>query len=172
MPLTPRQENCGFPSTNRSSFWWPLLLSRLLSPLPPSPKTPESSGPLMRSGPLQRVKLREATATQHLRFRRYLRLAGLTSPDFATPAGFLNLLTSCSSRSPSSLISCWWRSWASAFEVFPSPVAVPSSRASELALHRGPPVCRFSARRRKRHARLGSRIWAPVESVPAAGINR
>ena len=85
---------------------------------------PSPSGPLMRFWPLQRVKLREATVTRHESFLARLQLAGLTSPDSATPAGFLNLLTSCSSRSPSSLISCWWRSWGFTFEGFPSLVAV------------------------------------------------
>jgi hypothetical protein len=124
MPLAPRSKSRGFPSPDRSRSRWPHLLSRLLSPPPPSPKTLESSGPLMRFLSLQRVKLREATATRHLRFLWCLRLAGPTGPDSATPAGFLNLLTSCSSRSPSSLVSCWWHSWVSAFEGFPSLVAV------------------------------------------------
>lgn len=73
---------------------------------------------------LQRVKPRAATATRHLGFPWYLRLVGITSPDSATPSGFLSLLTSCSARSPSSLVSCWMHSWVFTFEGFPSPVAV------------------------------------------------
>jgi hypothetical protein len=57
---------------------WPHLLSRLLSSPVPSPTQPDSSGPLMRFRPLQRVKLREATATRCVRFRPHLRPAGLT----------------------------------------------------------------------------------------------
>jgi hypothetical protein len=30
----------------------------------------------------------------------------------AASSGFLNLLTLCSARCPSSLVSCWWRPWA------------------------------------------------------------
>lgn len=103
---------------------WRLPFARLLTPLPPSPATSAISGPLMRFRTLQRVKPRAATATRHLGFPWYLRLAGITSPDSATPSGFLSLLTSCSARSPSSLVSCWMHSWVFTFEGFPSPVAV------------------------------------------------
>jgi hypothetical protein len=68
MPLAPCSKSCGFPFPDRSPSWWPLLLSRLLAPPSPSPKTPELSGPLMRFWSLQRVKLQEATATQHAKF--------------------------------------------------------------------------------------------------------
>jgi hypothetical protein len=50
----------------------------LLSSPMPSPTPPDSSGPLMRFCPLQRVKLREATATRHPCFLKCLRPAGLT----------------------------------------------------------------------------------------------
>jgi hypothetical protein len=59
--------------------------------------------------------------------KRLFDSSGLPPPDSATPSGFLNLLTSCSVSNPSSLVSCWWHSWAYAFEGFPSTVAVPSS---------------------------------------------
>lgn len=118
---------------------WRLLFARLLTSLPPSPATPAISGPLMRFRTLQRVKPRAATATWHLGFPRYLRLAGITSPDSATPSDFLGLLTSCSARSPSSLVSCWMHSWVFTFEGFPSPVAVPlfvTQRPAPLPVHR------------------------------------
>jgi hypothetical protein len=57
--------------------------------------------------PLQRIKRREATNT------------GLTSPGCATPAGFLNPLTLCSSRIPSGFVSRRCRSWGSPFRGFP-----------------------------------------------------
>ena len=78
----------------------------------------------MRFGPLQRVRLREATVTRHLWFPSCVCDPPGFRPDFATPTGFLSLLTSCSSRSPPSLVSCWWHSWGSAFKGFPSLVAV------------------------------------------------
>jgi len=111
----------------------------LLISLPPSPVTPETSGPLMRFRPLQRVKLRAATATRYRGFPLYLRLAGFTSPDSATSSGFLNLLTSCSARSPPGLVSCRWHSWVFAFEGFPSQVAVSlffTQRPAPLPVHR------------------------------------
>jgi len=48
---------------------------------------------------------------------------GLPTPGYATPSGFLNLLTLYSAPSLSSLVSCWWHPWASAFSGFPSAVA-------------------------------------------------
>jgi hypothetical protein len=93
----------------------------------------------MRSRSLQRVKPRAATATQYRGFPLYLRLVGLASPDFATSSGFLNLLTSCSARSPSGLVSCRWHSWVFTFEGFPSQVAVPpfvTRRPAPLPVHR------------------------------------
>jgi len=101
--------------------------------------TPETSGPLMRFRPLQRVKLRAATATWYRGFPLYLQLAGLSSPGSATPSGFLNLLASCSARSPPSLVSCRWRSWVFTFEGFPSQVAVSllvTQRPAPLPVHR------------------------------------
>jgi hypothetical protein len=53
--------------------------------------------------PLRRFKQREATHT------------GFASPGCAAPIGFLSLLAPCSSRGPSSLVSCWWRPWGSPF---------------------------------------------------------
>jgi len=50
-------------------------------------------------------------------------LPGIPCPGYATPSGFLNLLTLYSAPSPSSLVSCWWRPWASTFSGFPSAVA-------------------------------------------------
>jgi hypothetical protein len=70
---------------------------------------------------------------------------GLASPDCATPSGFLSLLTLCSARNPSRLVSCEWRPWASAFRGFPCPVARRTSRPPC-------PPCRFSLRRRNQQA--------------------
>jgi len=139
MPLASRSKNCRFPAPNRGRVWWRLLFARLLTSLPPSPVTPKMSGPLMRFWTLQRVKHRAATATEHSGFPSYLQLAGFTSPGSATPSGFLNLLTSCSARSPSGLVSCRWRSWVFTFEGFPSLVAVPllvTQRPAPLPVHR------------------------------------
>ena len=132
-------EGLSLPQFQPKLGWWRLLFNRLLSPLPPSPATPEPSGPLMRFRSLQRVKPRAATATQYRGFPLYLRPAGLSSPDSATPSGFLSLLTSCSARSPPSLVSCWWHSWVFAFEGFPSQVAVSlfsTQRPAPLPVHR------------------------------------
>jgi hypothetical protein len=93
----------------------------------------------MRFWPLQRVKHRAATVTQHRGFPLYLQLARLTSPDSATSSGFLNLLTFYSARCPSSLVSCRWRSWVFTFEGFPLQVAVPlfsTQRPAPLPVHR------------------------------------
>jgi hypothetical protein len=117
---------------------WRLPFARLLTPLPPSPATSRISGPLMRFRTLQRVKPRAATATQHLGFPWYLRLAGITSPDSATPSGFLNLLTSYSARSPPDLVPCRWHSWVFHLRRFP----LTGSRFRCL-LPSGLPLCRF-----------------------------
>jgi hypothetical protein len=74
--------------------------------------------------PTARLNFKKRLPLNTRSFLRCLRLAGLTCPDSATPTGFLNLLTSCSSRSPTSLISCWLHSWVFTFEGFPSQVAV------------------------------------------------
>lgn len=55
----------------------------------------------------------------------------VASPDCATPPGFLSLSTSYSVHDPSSLVSCWSRSWASSLRGFPSPIA---AYASHLGL--------------------------------------
>jgi hypothetical protein len=93
----------------------------------------------MRFWPLQRVKLRTATVAWCRGFPLHLLPARLTSPGSATPSGFLNLLTSCSARSPPSLVSCRLRSWVFTFEGFPSQVAVPlfsTQRPAPLPVHR------------------------------------
>jgi hypothetical protein len=118
---------------------WRLLFARSLTPSSPSPVTPAISSPLMRFRTLQRVKPRAATVTRYLRFLRYLPLAGIASPDSAPSSDFLSLLTSCSARSPSSLVSCWMHSWVFTFEGFPSPVAVPlfvTQWSAPLPVHR------------------------------------
>jgi hypothetical protein len=79
--------------------------------------------------PLQRIKRREATNT------------GLTSPGCATPAGFLNPLTLCSSRIPSGFVSRRCRSWGSPFRGFPPRQVDRASR------HRLPLLAFWSASR-------------------------
>jgi hypothetical protein len=54
----------------------------------------DSGGPSMGFGTLRRLQKRAATC------------AGLTGPGCATPSGFLNLLTRCSARNLSDLVSC------------------------------------------------------------------
>jgi hypothetical protein len=70
---------------------------------------------------------------------------GLTAPDCAAPSGFLSLLTLCSARNPSRLVSCEWRPWASTYRGFPCPVARRTSRPPC-------PSCRSSLRRRNQQA--------------------
>lgn len=72
------------------------------------------------------LEQRPPTPTQAL-----VRPAGPSRPDSATPSGFLSLLTFSSVPSPSGLVSYRWHSWASAFEGFPSVIAVPTSRAQQ-----------------------------------------
>jgi hypothetical protein len=77
---------------------------------------------------LRRLKNRAATNT------------GVASPGYAASPGFLSLLTLCSARNRSRLVSCGKHPWASAFRGFPFPVARTTSR-------RPCPSCRFSTSR-------------------------
>jgi hypothetical protein len=54
----------------------------------------DAGGPSVGFGALRRSQKRAATCT------------GLASPGCAAPPGFLNLLTRCSTRNPSGLVSC------------------------------------------------------------------
>lgn len=46
-----------------------------------------------------------------------------STPGYATPSGFLNLLTLYSALDPSGLVSCRWRPWVFTFSGFPCAVA-------------------------------------------------
>jgi hypothetical protein len=88
-------------------------------------ENPSANGPSMGFLPLQRIQAQAAT---HI---------GLTSPDSATPSGFLSLLTSLLRLYPHGLVSCRIRSWGSAFRGFPLPKAA-------TALHRACPLLEFA----------------------------
>jgi hypothetical protein len=59
-------------------------------------------------------------------------IAGFASPDYATPSGFLGLLTLLSACNLADLVSCRQRPWAFAFRGFPLPVAAPRLRFAAL----------------------------------------
>jgi len=179
--LRARRTGASLPWSKPSQ--WHLLFARLLIPLPPSPATPAISGPLMRFRTLQRVKPRAATVTRSRRFRQNLSPAGIASPDFATPSGFLSLLTSCSARSPSSLVSCWMHSWVFTFEGFPSQVAVPlfvTQRPAPLPVHRF--SCGYESMFVDSHPAMSSEdsitptpvqgFWHPVSPLPRLVLPR
>jgi hypothetical protein len=90
--------------------------SRVRRPMAVRRQSAKPGGPSVGFGALRRSQKRAATCT------------GLTSPGCAAPSGFLNLLTRCSTRNPSGLVSCRSRPWASTFRGFPSPVAGPTFR--------------------------------------------
>jgi hypothetical protein len=116
------------------------------------------------------------------------RHAGLTSPDFAAPSGFLNLLALCSARIPSGLVSCRSRPWASSiFRGFPSKGARPASRVATRCLPKATPVvplftvwpcppCRYSicfAPRLMRSALLDFEDFSPLGvRSPRTGFTR
>jgi hypothetical protein len=80
-----------------------------------------------------------------------------SNPSYATPSGFLNLLTLYSALDPSGLVSCRWRPWASTFSGFPSAVAsVASQRPLSLLSFTPPTDVGLVAT---------PRICAPAESV-------
>jgi hypothetical protein len=129
---------CRWPNVRRTAAPRPGCPDRLAAPLDslvPPPRLLAKTWP--RDGPLMEFVAPTARqiSSSDCRFQREAGSCppGLPPPDSATPPGFLNLLTSSSARDPSSLVSCWWRSWAWAFEVFPPSVAVPASHQQQAA---------------------------------------
>jgi hypothetical protein len=90
--------------------------SRVRRPMAVRRQSADPGGPSVGFGALRRSQKRAATCT------------GLASPGCAAPSGFFNLLTRCSTRNPSGLVSCRSRPWALTFRGFPSPVAGPTFR--------------------------------------------